>query len=93
MNRKYRRQLELGIVALGISCLFLLWLVIAIGFWQMAQAQDVTGSALSSQPHTPTTSSIGPDISWCFTHEGQAHSDLWDCIRNAEYARQQEDSE
>lgn len=75
--KRRQRQLELGLVALGLTSLALLLLCLMIGFWEAAKAQ---GNSLSSAPHTPKDQR--PDISHCF--EPDETRELWDCIRHEE---------
>lgn len=77
LSRKHKRQLELGIVALGLSSLALLYIVIAIGIYMAACNDDVTGRALSSRP--AATWDHRPNVSHCV---GNDDVEIWDCIRN-----------
>lgn len=53
MRRNKVRQMQLGIVALAFSCLALLWLVLAIGFWQYANAESVITADPTPQQTLP----------------------------------------
>jgi len=70
---------------LTVMLLFLAVFGLMIGAWKAGIAHTV----ITPQPQTPTDT-IGPDISWCHTQDVYT---LWDCIRNAEYAWQEENSE
>ena len=51
MRRNKIRQLQLALIALAFSTLALLYLVLAIGFWQYANAESV----ITARPTPPQT--------------------------------------
>lgn len=71
MNRKYRRQLELGIVALALSALALLYLVVAIGIYMAANRQNVTPLSRSLDSR--------PSIGHCINNPDV---EIWACVRD-----------
>ena len=83
MNRRKRRQLELGVVALAYSALVLLVFVVYLGL-RLAQIECAV------TPTPPQHTNWRPDIRPCF---GPEVPDLWNCIRNAEYSRQPEEED
>lgn len=72
MRRNKRRQMELGLVALALSCVALLWLVIAISFWQYANAASVI------TPDTPAASLTRPQL--CAHLRKEPDPATWDAV-------------
>jgi hypothetical protein len=82
MRRNKRRQLELGIIALGLSTLALLWLVLAIGFWQYANAESViiaSPTPPQSRPAKCAHLRVEPDPStWDAQTDSYPRNEAWE---------------
>lgn len=75
-----KKRIELGVVCIAVSAVLSagVYFAAAIWAWQIAQAQ-------TPLIETPAPR-LGPDITWCYAQDVFA---LYDCIVNAEYARQE----
>lgn len=90
-SRRQQRQIELGIVALGLSLMAIIILGLMVVFYQEAKAHGYRQAL--SRAHTPASYELEPapvqdwrpDISHCFAPEAkEKYDELWDCIRHDE---------
>lgn len=83
MDIRKQRRYQIVIFALTLACVALLYLVLAIGFYQRASGQVPNVSGVIIERPTPPLnakrSDHRPDIRHCFKDERIV---LWDCIRH-----------